>query len=204
MKTIKAFKFRSLNSFENVADIFINKRFYAAHYNELNDPMEGVIKYDDDVQKDAIDQVKSFYKNLRICAFSRCFDSLLLWAHYADGFKGICIEVEAISSVLGKVRYDKGFSVGRDILDVNKHLQIQALLVKNNAWRYEKEVRFITEFEYVCEPSVIIKSVMLGVRTPEAIKTILLKSIPADVSVWETEICDKNNKVIKARKLSVR
>ncbi len=33
-------------------------------------------------------------REYRICSFSKEYNNILLWAHYADGFKGICIKVE--------------------------------------------------------------------------------------------------------------
>ena len=37
---MRAYKFRSLKNFEYIADIFCNKRFYAAQFYDLNDPVE--------------------------------------------------------------------------------------------------------------------------------------------------------------------
>jgi hypothetical protein len=197
MKTIKAFKYRALSNFENIADIFCNNRFYAARYSELNDPMEGLIKYEDDVNQGDIAQANERKENIRICSFSKSFDNLLLWAHYADGFKGICIEVELNTSLAHpfEVSYQDGFTVGNDILKVTKNLQFSALLVKNKVWRYEKEIRVLTKNEYVCFPVVKIKSVLLGIRTPDAIKEIIIRTLPQKINIWQTEICNENNTV---------
>lgn len=201
---MRAYKFRTLNNFENIADIFCNNRFYAAHHLELNDPMEGMIRFEADVQQEDINLVNQFNENIRICSFSKSFDNLLLWAHYADGFKGICIELELNSSIvpLAEVSYLDSFVVGNDILKINKDLQIAALLVKNNAWRYEKEIRVITKQQFVCDPGVNIKSVLLGVRTPDSIKQILRQTLPSQIDVWETTICEKNNKVKKTQTIT--
>ncbi|PPD34252.1 MAG: hypothetical protein CTY19_05230 [Methylomonas sp.] len=205
---IKAYKFRPLNNFENIADIFCNNRFYASHYSSLNDPMEGMIKYEDDVQQESIDQVNEFKEDIRICSFSESFDNLLLWAHYADGFKGICIEIELISNYpgypAGYVNYQGGFTVGNDILKATKKIQFAALLVKNTVWRYEKEIRVFTKDEYVCYPVVKINSVLLGIRTPDTIKQIILRTLPPNIDLWETEICNKNNKVKILKQLKIQ
>lgn len=202
---IRAYKFRALNNFENIEDIFCKKRFYAARYKDLNDPMEGMIRYEDDVKMERIEQVEACKEDIRICSFSGSFDNLLLWAHYADGFKGICIELDLISSPgypAVKVSYQNGFTVGNDILEVTKNLQLAALTVKNTAWRYEKEIRVITGKQYVCDPVVKIKSVLLGIGTPDSIKQVLLRTLPPNINVWETTICNKNNKIKRLKQLN--
>ena len=40
-EVITLYKFRSLQNLRRFLDILVNKRFYMAHYNEMNDPMEG-------------------------------------------------------------------------------------------------------------------------------------------------------------------
>ena len=35
------YKFRSLQNLRRFLDILVNKRLYMAHFNEMNDPMEG-------------------------------------------------------------------------------------------------------------------------------------------------------------------
>ena len=43
---MKLYKFRSMHNQKRFLDILINKRLYMAHYNEMNDPMEGYFYYD--------------------------------------------------------------------------------------------------------------------------------------------------------------
>ena len=43
------YKYRSLEDFKKLVDILINKRLYASHYKDLNDPMEGQYYYNDGI-----------------------------------------------------------------------------------------------------------------------------------------------------------
>jgi hypothetical protein len=115
---MKLYKFKSLRNFQYVADIFCNKRFHTALFTELNDPMEGLFEYDPETSERYINQIKQEKGNLRTCSFSKNFKNLLLWAHYADGFKGICIEIEANDSSqneLVEVTYSSSF------ININEH-----------------------------------------------------------------------------------
>lgn len=199
-KPIRAYKFRTLHNFENILDIFYNKRFYAAHYKDLNDPMEGTFKYEDDVEKKDIEHIERNKEHYRICSFSKSFDNILLWAHYADSFKGICIEVELRKNIeyLTDVSYGI-FTIANDLAKYPGKLSDIAFTTKNKAWKYEKEIRFITKNEYIYEPDVNIKSVLLGIRTSETIKRILLQILQPNIEIWETAICNKSNKVKKTK-----
>lgn len=203
---MKAYKYRSLNNFEHVADIFCNARFYAAQFFDLNDPMEGMFHSDKGTKREYLEQIREGKRNLRISSFSSDFHNLLLWAHYADGFKGICIEVELNSwpdHDVTNVRYEPYRLVFNNEQGQYAHYWPNMILrEKNSAWKYEKEIRVLTKNEYVAHPVVEIKSVLLGVRTPVPIKQALLRVVPTGVRVWETKISKKTNRVIKAQQIN--
>ncbi|MEK6627785.1 MAG: hypothetical protein AABY53_04095, partial [Bdellovibrionota bacterium] len=88
------YKFKSLRNFEFVSDIICNKRFYAANFLDLNDPMEGQFYHDPDTKKEFLEEIIQGKHKIKICSFSKDYGNLLLWAHYSDSFRGICFEVE--------------------------------------------------------------------------------------------------------------
>ncbi len=55
---MKAYKFRSLQNFEHVADIFFKKRFHASQYSKLNDPMEAFFKNEVETKQANLDELK--------------------------------------------------------------------------------------------------------------------------------------------------
>ncbi|WP_234849380.1 DUF2971 domain-containing protein [Sinorhizobium medicae] len=96
------YRYRSLvgkdpNKFRQELNAIIEAHVYCPSYDSMNDPMEGShresallkesTKYDQTIQavRDAID-------TFGIASFSETMDHEPMWAHYADHFKGICIE----------------------------------------------------------------------------------------------------------------
>lgn len=98
------------------------------------------------VQKRWAEIVDQTNKNLRICCFSEFNDSLLMWSHYADEHKGVCIEYDfkeedEIRSFLQPIDYrDKIYKINI-FEDLTALRQIGASLTKCKAWEYEAEWR---------------------------------------------------------------
>lgn len=69
---------------------------YCSPYLDLNDPMEGSFSSSKQLRrsakyreiKNAITDTKA---DIGMCSFSEVYDHELMWAHYADQFKGMCI-----------------------------------------------------------------------------------------------------------------
>jgi Protein of unknown function (DUF2971) len=173
-----AYKFRRLSEFDYIEDIFCNHRFYAATFEEfrkVNDLLEGVSKYDKDVLQDFRDEVESSKSEIRICSFSQDSEHLWLWKHYADEFKGICIELE-LEALSTKIAYTDsdilpcisnklieiwGSSLGISFENKSERSHLadcfarEFLGIKNRVsrkgklWQCEKEVRVFTDQEYI-------------------------------------------------------
>ncbi|QPH40098.1 DUF2971 domain-containing protein [Pedobacter endophyticus] len=118
-------------------------------------------------------------KKLRITCFTQRNDSLLMWPHYAQEHKGICLEydfrdVDHVRPLIQPVRYsDEVYKVG-----VLEELDTMALvcssLVKSSDWSYEQEWR-ITTFKQ-------------GDFFPKQV------SVPDPVAVYLGSRFDQNNK----------
>jgi hypothetical protein len=98
------------------------------------------------VEKRWAEIVDETNQNLRICSFSLIKNSLLLWSHYSDEHKGICIEydfedIDAIRTFIQPVNYtNKVHKIG--ILEEYSTMQmIASSLIKSKDWEYEKEWR---------------------------------------------------------------
>jgi hypothetical protein len=94
-----AYKFREPSQIEYALDILFNNRLFCADWTRLNDPMEGIFSYshhttDETDYSELLDEIKIEKKRIKICSLSKTFDCHLLWAHYADGFSGMAIEVQ--------------------------------------------------------------------------------------------------------------
>lgn len=86
-------------------------------------------------------------KNNAFVSFSESFDNPLMWGHYADKFKGICLGVDFPQERLLKMDYKSGcpdvdWDQPMDVLGAEK-LRWQLLRTKFEDWHYEQEWRHV-------------------------------------------------------------
>lgn len=158
------YKFRSLQNLRRFLDILVNKRLYMAHYNEMNDPMEGAF-YSDASNRALLQEVWEGKRKQLICCFSTDYRHTLLWSHYADSHQGCCLEVEVISKL---EPHNVNYSPYTPRAASNNIEKI--LTHKSTYWQYENEVRYfkneMTANNTKARPwlSVRINRVLLGYR----------------------------------------
>lgn len=98
--------------------------------------------------EEAIDR---YHQSVGVSCFSEINDELLMWAHYADKYKGFCLEFDTNNDLFNKtneVNYvDEMPKISvRNIVDRNQPSDlINLLCTKSKAWSYEKEWRCIHE-----------------------------------------------------------
>jgi hypothetical protein len=141
---MKLYKFRPLakeEDFQRAKSIIETGRFWCSRFSELNDPMEGVFCTKDHEIIDEVYKQKNLYK---ICSFSAeaAFKHPCMWGYYANGFKGIAIEIEVDDGEVKKI----GYKNDRDTTNDSKPDAIEAILTtKLTSWKYEAEYRFLKE-----------------------------------------------------------
>ncbi|MDO8342658.1 MAG: DUF2971 domain-containing protein [Cellvibrio sp.] len=94
---------------------------------------------DDDVFNEVIRQVGVF-------CLSEVNDSILMWSHYANEHKGICIGFDTGKSMFQlawQVKYQEEFPIILRPKDNEEILLNKSLLTKAGCWSYEKEWRII-------------------------------------------------------------
>jgi hypothetical protein len=198
--TTPAYRYRSLERFDWIADIFLNKRFYAPKYSELNDPNEGYFYSLPETDKRLLEEIHEGKEQWRILSFSKKRDDVLLWAHYADKFKGICIKVviEPCGDEVVLVNYDNFPLIFRN--EAAKWTAAWSEMVfqeKAKPWKYEKEIRILTKNEYVTGPiGIKIEEVYFGVRIDPQHRRMLRHMIPVNIKCYDTRISEKTNKVV--------
>jgi hypothetical protein len=137
--------------------------------------MEGMFSSDPLIEDKIIGQKSQ----IGICSFSEVHDLNLMWAHYADQFKGICIAYD-LSRLLEALKADVEFI---RICYVEKEpclphskqpkkelepLAKKALSYKNYAWLYEREWRMFAKPGRVpYGDTLCVKCVYLGPRMDE-------------------------------------
>lgn len=109
-----------------------------------------------------IQKVKEVRNNALISCFSKRYDSILMWSHYGDKHKGICVEFDRPDKDFLDVKYSKkrckfdledttrrvlGYMLSNEEVDVNDKGLIRCIsepfIVKSLDWRYEEEIRCI-------------------------------------------------------------
>lgn len=178
--------------------------------------MESYIRQycEDDIDKyvahwnnDLIDDPKLFYElnrdntdKFNICCFSQKSNNMLMWSHYADSHKGICIGLKIIYKnnqkflkfknkknnihvEATKVTYELK---NKKIPAVDYHFLTEDMLeeslrTKSECWKYEEEYRTILSNDLVNTQIMklekkYISKIIFGVRTPLSIqeKTLAL------------------------------
>ncbi|MES9901890.1 MAG: DUF2971 domain-containing protein [Sedimenticola sp.] len=113
------------------------------------------IKEDALIQLDcAVDSMIDEVRGIGILSLSEVADSILMWSHYADNHKGICIEFErellelsGDSKHCRPVQYSTDYPQPRvrDLLADEHLLTTQVVYTKAAEWSYEKEWRIWAE-----------------------------------------------------------
>lgn len=116
----------------------------------------------DKFSKEIIEKVKKVRNNALISCFSKKWDSILMWSHYGDKHKGICVEFDRPDKDFLDVIYSTnrckfnledttrrmlGYMLSNEQVDVNDKKLIKCIakpfIVKSLDWQYEEEVRCI-------------------------------------------------------------
>ena len=134
--------------------------FWCSFFWELNDPMEGVfhfyIKQNGDKNKDEnnkklkilLSKIYNEKEKYKICSFSgkNGFINPLLWGYYANGFKGVAIEIEVKKKNIYKIQYvSEILPITKSKEDINVEDVKEILTRKLNNWQHEYEFRFLVE-----------------------------------------------------------
>ncbi|MEI0581091.1 DUF2971 domain-containing protein [Brachyspira pilosicoli] len=196
------YKYRPIDI--NTGKLILNSKVRLSDYNYFNDPADPLVK----LNKEAFKIVEEYISNIRICSLSPTYDNFLMWSHYSNEHKGICIEYDATNFkesntkieklILKKIIYTNKIRFGNfehiiayNNLELDKYF-LSLFYIKHKNWKYENEYRFIadTKEEYIDLP---IKAIYFGMNaSDDDIK--LIKSLVKDDTVKFYKMkSDKNN-----------
>ena len=178
----------------------LNNELYFQTPNLFNDPYEFIFKFDvsdnsynhflkliyGDKYKFFIEKGKpkkevleytrdhyfgQMYQLIGAVCFTEHENNDLMWAHYGDKHRGICIEYDRKIhpfDLCRRIEYtDKVFCLSiNDTVNIEEQLKIkihEAFLRKSNLWNYEKEWRIVSEAHtLISYPPEAIKSITFG------------------------------------------
>ncbi|MCK4814200.1 DUF2971 domain-containing protein [bacterium] len=149
---------------------------------------------------------RTFISNNAVYSLSEKNDDLLMWSHYSDSHRGLCIEFDA--SKKGslfwealKVIYQNDYpTVNVMGLGEGEPEEFRkALLAKSNHWKYEEERRVLKDERdggpgMYTFPSELLTGVIFGALMPAKDKEILMNWIgdyPTNIKKYQSVINDK-------------
>lgn len=208
------FKYRRID--KNLLKSLVNSELYFARPELLNDPFDcrvdilsslnnAILKAKGPTKhklvellklEDFMNVVKNDLIKMGVCSFSLELENTLMWSHYANDHRGVCLAYEIpktyfdqnANEILGIVEVDYGDNpltdwFLREALNyTNFHmfgisLIKKALSIKAKEWRYEKEVRIMRNYEGVQSiDKKFLKQLCFGLATPDS-DIVLLKNI---------------------------
>lgn len=149
------YRYRPLKNLEREVKAICEATLYCAPYNTMNDPMEGFYTTS---QRQRLNSTHAKIRaliadgksNLGICSFSEVHNNEIMWAHYADEFRGICIAYRFKGLLSGtneqtefvRINYrDKAPWLQSDNTEVAARIFLSC---KSYRWNYEREWRMLS------------------------------------------------------------
>lgn len=184
----------------------INERLKISLFDELNDPFEllGVELSDKEFQTAFKAGRDAVAKKFGIISFSKDWNNPLLWAHYGDKHKGICLGFDVDDSLIKEVLYFPEKIVAKVDMEIKlggltEDIVANLMRTKYIKWEYENEVRvfvpietkdlsgfYFTDFEGTFE----LKEVILGPRCHLEIENVAkyLCSYKSEVKILHSRV----------------
>lgn len=228
MSNYELFKFRAIN--KNFIDSLVKGSLYFAHQEQLNDPFDCNLDVIKSIKNAAsslsgrratnlnnlitprspLNNFQRELNKLEVCSFSRHMKETLMWSHYADNHKGVCVLYEFPESFLNDdtkfigasgVTYNpnpltswfKKISNRMPATDqeLMGNLLKLVLTSKEKAWKYEKEFRVITyRHGSIDIPQSYIKQIVFGMQASKSdieLITKITKAFPTPVDLYKVE-----------------
>jgi hypothetical protein len=208
---------------ENILELLVNRGFIKL---KDFDEMATWLKEGDDKET----EMKMYYlvggifENLfnnnressKILCFTENYSNELLWAHYADSQKGVCIQFDTSiydnfhKASIMKVKYEKAvpkLNIYAYFLNPIEYINslVKSIITKGANWAYEEEWRLvlIDQFNTFANQNFInlldgfVSSIILGINVDKQKKELLIKKVSdSKIKVFQ---CALNP--IKERKL---
>ncbi|WP_323923514.1 DUF2971 domain-containing protein [Aeromonas caviae] len=146
-----------------------------------------------------------------VSCFSKDGKNMLMWSHYGDEHKGICIgysknrkPIPDIKPVIyGKHGVIKTSSLYNAFVKNDKDEQTiienEILLKKSRTWQYEKEYRLISNIGLQDSP-LMLEEITFGLRCPTEVRHTIIKMMEGrqpSINYYEMALTNKSANLIK-------
>ena len=174
----RLYRYRSLEKFDRELEAIEERYLYCAAFESLNDPMEGLFSTSRNLRESQKHRairasIRDNKAQIGMCSFSEVHNHELMWAHYADQFRGICISYslsKLLNSLPPNVNFVRMFynetepTLHRTSKDPGQ-LAKMVLSYKNYRWLYEREWRMFAPLGKAhYEDAASVTRVYLGSR----------------------------------------
>lgn len=177
---------------------------WCSNFERMNDPMEGFYRSGSSSGRSQegerlSETMWNEKSSLGIASLSETWDSELMWAHYADGFRGICVTYKVRNLLRGlgedcgltRVSYgDRPYYLNmRDRRNSDVRARA-ALSTKSHRWSYEREWRlFAPQCGAAHHGTNVVAAVSLGHRMADEDKDYIVERLAnSNVRVWQTHV----------------
>lgn len=173
----------------NTVKSILNEQLWLSHTNSFNDPVDPSIKQFKKYKED----YNYLLDSIKVGCLTTKKDNTLMWSHYADKHRGICIEYdigkiyEKDNLIINKVNYKMPIITHKSIVDKetleidNIKRLIELFSIKSNEWKYEKEYRILYYDKERKKDGVLIdcpiKSICFGTETSEDDKNLIYEIV---------------------------
>jgi hypothetical protein len=194
-------------------------RLKISRLRELNDPFEwnAIALASREDRKRWRELGRTLWSNKGIISFSDRWSNPVLWSHYADQHRGLCIGVDVDRSVAHKVRYvSKRIEcspLGELVETKNVQVLEDAVLTKFSHWKYETEWRVLLQIdpnrledELVFEPfSNKIKLAELIIGADSEVSSSQLRDIIGpDLPIKTARLAFRTFKIVEQRAMNLQ
>lgn len=181
--------------------------------------LKSVISHSTLKESSKIEFNKSINENIGILSLTTNNKNLLMWAHYANSHKGVCIEFDKSHKFFNQKKSEKDslrhlaqvqYQNERPSLYLSEYNEFDVFLTKSNHWEYEEEYRMLmplkdadkkidSAFEdiYLFNfPKDSLKAIYLGTKISDENKNEIINLIQNEkdynhVEIFETKISDE-------------
>lgn len=124
-------------------------------------------------------------------------DNLLMWSHYAESHKGICLEFDGYSTAMAQaqqVTYTEERLPINPYEDTEEMMMVKGLLTKSGHWSYEDEWRIC---RYEKGPGLVTIS-------PEAVTGVIVGALASRPTVeWALKMARERNGSLKVSRATI-
>lgn len=177
------YKYSSINQY--FLESLRRSSFWFSHHEKLNDPFDCQLQFSDSFFEH-YGYLRNHHDLLRkaaqegflwgVCCFTLDPSNRLMWGHYGDGHKGVCLEfqtrrLEMFSNRIRPVIY----SDETRVIERWEEFVPKGFLQKTTHWAYEKEWRLLAGGDmYMPYPRAALSAVIFGAKASIAsVKEVL-------------------------------